>query len=111
MNQNKKILIKDFDKEIFIKHKDIVSIEAQNVNVSIKTMDNSYVIRKSLQQMEEELKGTMFYKSHRSYLINLGYVTDYNNKSITMDNGEQVPLSRNKLTELKEALKRYVKTC
>lgn len=111
MDQNKKILIKDFDKEIFVKHKDIISIEAQNVNVNIKTMDNSYVIRKSLQQMEEELKGTMFYKSHRSYLINLGYVADYNNKLITMENGEQIPLSRNKLTELKEALKLYVKTC
>ncbi|PXV91521.1 LytTR family two component transcriptional regulator [Lachnotalea glycerini] len=111
INRNKKMLIKDFDKEILIKYRDIVTIEAQNVNISIHTMNDFYLIRKTLAKMEEEVKGTMFYKPHRSYLINLGYIMHYTNKLITMENGDLIPLSRNKLKELKDALIFYVKIC
>jgi len=109
--RNRRLLIKEADKEFMLRHKDIVSIEAQNVMIHIKTMDHSYVIRKKLLHMEEEVEGTVFYKPHRSYLINLGFVTNYNNKGITMENGDVIPLSRNKLAELKRALMLYVKTC
>lgn len=111
MSENKRIIIKDADREIIILHKEIVSIEACNVNLLIHTQNHSYRIRKSLMQLESELNGPMFYKTHRSYLINLGHLIQYTNKEVTMDNGERIPLSRNKLKELKEALIFYVKTC
>ena len=111
IDRNRKILIKDVEKEVLLKYKDIIYVEAQNVNLRIRTNESEYSIRKSLIQMEKEVEGPSFYKPHRSYLINLGYVVDYTNKVITMETGEKIPLSRNKVTELKEALMLYVKTC
>lgn len=111
MDRNKKLLIKDLDREVLLRCRDIVYLEAQNVNVTIRTVESVFTIRKTLMNMEKDLQGPVFYKPHRSYLINLEYVTDYSNKSITMETGENIPLSRNKSGEFKEALLMYVKTC
>ncbi|MEL7659002.1 MAG: LytTR family DNA-binding domain-containing protein, partial [Bacillota bacterium] len=64
-----------------------------------------------LKQMADEVKGPVFFQPHRSYLIHLGYVTDYNNKTITMENRDEIPISRNKLSELKTALIMYIRSC
>ena len=108
---SRKILIKDSEQEVFIRHKDIISAEAQNVTLLIRTKEASYTIRKPLQQFELEVQSPMFYRPHRSYLINLGHVTSYDRKLIIMENGDSVPLSRGRMPELKEALLHYVKTC
>lgn len=110
-DRNRKLIIRDFDNDILLPYKDIVYLEAQNVNVHIKTLNKDYTIRKTLNSIGKEVKGPAFYQPHRSYIINLSYVTDYDNKIITMETGETIPLSRNKLSEFKEALMLYVKSC
>lgn len=110
-DRNRKLIIRDFDNDVLLPYKDIVYLEAQNVNVYIKTMNKDYTIRKTLGSIGDEIKGPAFYQPHRSYIINLSYVTDYDNKTIIMETGEAIPLSRNKLSEFKEALMLYVKNC
>lgn len=110
-NANKRLLIKEADREVFIYVADIVYLEAQNVNIRIRTIKEEYVIRKSLTEMGGNLDKMVFFKTHRSYIINLKYVADYTNKVITMETGENVPLSRSKYAEFKDALMLYVKTC
>lgn len=110
-DSNRKMIIRDFDSEILLQYKDIIYLEAQNVNISIKTTNKDYTIRRTLSSMCDELKGPAFYQPHRSFIINLSYVADYDNKSVTMENGAVIPLSRNKLAEFKEALMLYVKNC
>ncbi len=111
LNRNKRLLIKTADKEILLHYWDIVYMEAQNVLIRIRTLNGIYTIRKTLIQMEKEAEGPVFYKPHRSYIINLKYVTDYNNKSITMETGDMIPLSRKKSSDFKKALMMYVKIC
>lgn len=111
LNRNKRLLIKTEDKEILLHYRDIVYMEAQNVLIRIRTVNEIYTIRKTLIQMEKEAEGPAFYKPHRSYLINLEYVSDYSNKAITMETGDRIPLSRNKASQFKEALMMVVKIC
>lgn len=109
ISNNKKILIKDKDNEILLKYKDIVYIEAQNINVSICTMNDKFVIRKTIKEFESELRSNMFFKCHRSYIINLGFVKSYDSKVITMENNEMISLSRNKVTEFKKNMMNYIR--
>lgn len=111
MDRNRRILVKDNDKEIMLKHQDIVYIEAQNVNILIRTLNNSYVIRKTLSEIEYEIKGPSFFRTHRSYIVNIGFVTDHNNKCITMQTGERIVISRGKVVEFKAAMLSYVRSC
>jgi DNA-binding LytR/AlgR family response regulator len=106
---NNKILIKCEDRELLIDRNDIISIEARNVTLVIKTTSQFYEIRKTLCSMEEELQESIFYKPHRSFLIHLGHVVSYSTNEIIMSNGERIPISRNKLKGLKEALMVYIK--
>lgn len=110
MDRNRKILIKDSEREILLRYQDIVYLEAQNVNVLIRTLKDFFVIRRTLFQMEEEIKGPSFFRSHRSYIVNIGFVTDYDNKYITMETGEKIIVSRSKSAEFKTAMMNYVRS-
>lgn len=108
VESDKKFLIKDKDREILLNYKDIIYVEARNVNILIKTIDNSYTLRKTLKDIGNELESSMFYKTHRSYIVNFNYVADYNNKSITMKNGDKILISRSRITGFKKNIIRYV---
>lgn len=111
LDRNKKLIIKDSEREVVLRFQDIVYLEAQNVNVLIRTLKDSFVVRKTLVQLEEEIKGPTFFRSHRSYIVNVGFVVDYDNKYITMKTGEKIVISRSKLSEFKTAIMSYVRSC
>lgn len=110
IDANKKIIIKDKDREILLRYTDIVYVEAQNVNINICTMNEKFLIRKTLRKIEEELKGPTFFKCHRSYIVNLAFIADYDNKIITMENGEKINLSRNKFLDFKTSMITYLRS-
>lgn len=111
LDRNKKLLISKGDKEILLRYQDIVYMEAQNMNVLIRTKQESYVIRKTLNALENEIAGPAFFKPHRSYVVNLKYVADYDNKAITMETGERISLSRTKVSEFRKIMMTYVRKC
>ncbi|MBQ9507294.1 MAG: LytTR family transcriptional regulator DNA-binding domain-containing protein, partial [Clostridia bacterium] len=43
-------------------------------------------------ELEKMLPRTLFYRIQRSYLINLQHVESYDAKSVTLKNGETLPL-------------------
>jgi two-component system LytT family response regulator len=49
-----------------------------------------------------------FFRCHNSFVINSSYVNCYDSKEIVMIDGSKVPLSRGKLSALKENLRRFV---
>ncbi|MBX4262824.1 LytTR family DNA-binding domain-containing protein [Clostridium estertheticum] len=111
LDRNKKLLISKGDREILLRYQDIVFLKAQNINVLIRTKQDSYVIRKTLNALENEIEGPVFFSPHRSYVINLSYVADYDKKAITMETGERIALSRNKVSEFRTAMMTYVRIC
>ncbi len=40
--------------------------------------------------------GENFYRCHRGYIVNLGYITEYGKDGISLANGETIYLSRRK---------------
>lgn len=91
-----------------IPYDDILYIEKNlNDNCSyIVTNDEEYLIRKSIVNIEKELEGTSFCKSHRSCLININNVKhiDFDNGVIFFDKKTTNLLSRANKTKLKKKL-------
>ena len=56
-----------------------------------------------ISELEQKL-GDDFFKSHRSYLVNLKYITSCNSNEITLSSGEKLPLSRGRKDALMSAL-------
>ena len=69
----------------------------------------SIVCKESLRQLEQELEGKSdaFFKPHRSYMINLGYVERMTRKDVQMEDGTLIPIARGKREELNQAYMRY----
>ena len=91
-----------------IPYDDILYIEKNlNDNCScIVTKREEFVIRKSIVNIEKELEGTTFYKSHRSCLINIDNVRhiDFDNGVIFFDEKATNLLSRANKPKLKRIL-------
>jgi DNA-binding LytR/AlgR family response regulator len=56
-----------------------------------------------MKSFEQQLPEDKFLRIHKSYIVNLEKVEKFNSKNVEVG-GRQIPLSRNKKTELAEAL-------
>ena len=69
-----KLIIKNKDGTSFIDCKDIIFIEHENRNTVIHTVNEKISSSESLSQIEGRLDSSLFYRSHKSYIINLSMI-------------------------------------
>ena len=73
---------------------EIVFLKAEHVYVEVHTRDEKkYLIRKSLTHLTERLPA-QFYRSHRSYTINLDHLEAINSTYI-IAGPHQIPIGKN----------------
>lgn len=88
-----------------IRIKDIVYLKARD-NYTFIHLDNGtsgMLLSKNLGQMEKELPDIIFFRSHKSFLINMLCLVEYRRESpnpLVMTNGDEVKLARRKKAEL-----------
>ncbi|MFJ7668725.1 LytTR family transcriptional regulator DNA-binding domain-containing protein [Lysinibacillus sp. NPDC097195] len=106
-----KIPTKKNDKLILFNPPEIDYIESVEGNVFVYVAGESYPCTLSLTDLEQKLTPFGFFRSHRSYIVNLQKVREIitwtrNSYSLTLNSNEKtvVPLSKNKLADLKEIL-------
>ena len=107
--KEKKLLVRTEEDTVAVRISDILYLEAQNQNIRIVTRQNVYQQRYNLRDYEKELSAYHFVRAHRSYLVNLSYISRISNRQIWMDNGENLPLSRTREKQVRELLQNYVK--
>lgn len=86
---------------------DILYIEVVNHRLYIHTMQDKFVSRGSLQEMEAQLSGLHFARNSNSYMVNLRNVTGLRKDSVLLP-GYELPLSRSKRKEFLQALSDYM---
>lgn len=103
LNMDKKIILVDISS--------IVYIEADNKNCIVHTRRDKYIDRTNLKDFEERLKPHGFFRIQKSYLVNIRYISElypwFNHAwCVRLDyfENESLPVSRNKIKELKELL-------
>lgn len=95
---------------VFLKEKDIYFIEKVNRITHIHTETKVFKTRKSLDYYEEKFRGSAFFRSHRSCLVNLSKVEkcvpqiNYAYDIHFDDINEFVPVSRDRIKVLKKLL-------
>lgn len=82
---------------------DIKWIEALGDYIKLVTDEANIVILSTMKSFEKELPEDKFLRIHKSYIVNLEKVEKFNSKNVEVG-GRQIPLSRNKKTELADAL-------
>lgn len=96
------------DERIYlVPFKDIIYCEVQGKETTLYTKSGKHVSQSSLSAIEKSLPAQLFFKVHRSYIINQEQIKEiqpwFNQTyQITMTNGGKVPVSRSYLKLFKE---------
>jgi two-component system LytT family response regulator len=88
---------------------DIVYIENKNRKSYIYTNDGEFVVRESIEEWNEKLPTTFFYQVHKSFLINLHYITKYTYEEIYLNEKIRIPIATRKQVEFHKSWFRYLK--
>lgn len=81
-NEQKKILIDD-----------VVYVERLNRQVTLVTTHGKYITRETFDDWCETLQTSFFYKVHKSFIINLHYVTNYKYSEVILQNEVNIPIA------------------
>lgn len=82
---------------------DIQVVEVTKHYIQIYTTDQTYETKLSLSEAQQAVDAEKFISPHRSYLVQLSKIRRITRSSVIMENGQEVPLSRNKYKEVNEA--------
>ena len=75
----------------------------------LHTVSGKVEYRGRLNEFEKCTDDT-FFRTHRSYLINLRYVERYTSSEVTMENGDRVLLAKQRYSELVKSYLHYIKS-
>lgn len=94
--ENRQLFLKS--KGITLSQNSILYIESKGKKAAIHTVKEIIEIYAVMSELEKQLSDS-FYRCHRGYLVNMAYIAEYDNESITLNNGESVYLTKKKHSE------------
>lgn len=105
------IPVENQGKTVLLKHSDIIFVNAQNDYCTFKTFDKQFLSRFTLKDLETRLNKNLFFRCHRSYLVNIKRVLEvtplYNGTLLlTVEDKEknEVPVSRSQAKQIRNLL-------
>ena len=105
-----RIVVKVNQKITIIPIENVNYIEAQDDYVMIHSSLGKFLKKQTMKFYEEHLDSNMFFRVHRSYIVNLNSVKqmelfEKESYRITMGDGNTIPVSRSGYSKIKELLK------
>lgn len=103
------IIINTDGEQLIISSEDIIYLEGAGKYCCIRT--NYDIIRssKTLSGVYKLLPQHCFYRTHKSYAINLYCVTAIKDNFVVLNNGEKAKISRNNMTDFKKTYRNFIK--
>ncbi|MFI2742418.1 LytR/AlgR family response regulator transcription factor [Zhouia sp. PK063] len=97
------IFVKSNLKNLKIHLNAIKWVEALGDYIKLVTDEGNVITLSTMKSFEQELPTDKFMRIHKSYIVNLEKISNFNSKFVEIDK-EQIPISRNKKQELAEAI-------
>ena len=91
-----KVILKTFEEERCVKLQDIYYFDAEDKYLMVHTTEGDFLIRGSLNEYEELLQQSGFFRIHRKYLVNMWHHKSIKNGNVMLGNTDVLPLSRRK---------------
>jgi len=107
--ERNRIVVKNGTEIRIVPIDDICYIEAYDDYVKIFTKDSHYLKKKTMNYYEQVLDSSIFFRAHRSYIINIQQLTkieslEKNSYVAILKNNKRIPISRSSYSKLKEVL-------
>lgn len=103
------ILVRNSGAQQKIYIKDIYYIESANKKVIIHTKAGILDVYGKMDELEQ-MAGSIFYRCHRCYLVNMEKIVSYNANTIKVANGDKLILAQKKYNDFIKRYMRYAKS-
>ena len=87
----------------------LIYAEVQSHKLTVHCEEESFEANGNLSDVEKAIAGYGFVRIHKSYLVNLRYISLIRKSEIILDDGTSLPLSRRKLESVKMELVRFAR--
>ena len=91
-----------------VKVDDILYVEVFRTELDFHCRSGVVVCTGSLAGLLDELPAAQFYRSHRSYIVNLKYVISLEQYAFTLVGGDRVTVAKNRYAEAKGILQQFM---
>lgn len=88
---------------------EIMYIESNGRYTTVRCNSASYLSTKSLSAFEAEINSFRFYRTHRTFLVNMKYIAEIDGHIITLTNGEKIEISRRNLATFNKCYMNFLK--
>jgi DNA-binding LytR/AlgR family response regulator len=75
---------------------------AKNQLLHVEGKKEPFVVHSSLEIVEKQLLDKGFIRCHKGYIVNYRYISAIMKDSVELSNGEQLPLSRRKVNDVRQ---------
>ena len=107
--KRKHLTFQDAGKIIHIRLDDIIFIHSDDHYAEVFTVHGKEVIRESLNTIESSYGSFGLIRIHMRYLVNYKYIYSIEKKTITLQDRQQLPLSRSRSGTVKELFQMYAR--
>ena len=88
---------------------EIIYAEISDRTMMLHTVSGNFKYRGKISEFENNT-GDGFFRTHRSYIINLRYLESYTSSYVSMENGDRVVLAKHRYADLVKAYMRFIKS-
>ncbi len=103
------IIVNVHGEQIVISSEEIIYLEGCGKYCNIRTIDKIVQSSKTLSAVLELLPQQCFFRTHKSYAINLYCIVSIKGDVVVLNNGEKAKISRNKINSFKKVYKDFIK--
>lgn len=100
MKTSKYYIYQDVEKIIRIPLTDIHYIKMVSHYATIYTSEESYVLRKTVAQVLDEINDVWFVKCHKSYIVNVRHIDSISKTAVIISGNTEIPVSKNMVDEI-----------
>ena len=88
---------------------DIIYIETKNRKTYLYTKDDEIIVNETIDKWTDKLPTTFFYRVHKSFLVNLHYVTKYSYEDLYLNDTIRIPIAPRKQVDFHKFWFKYLK--
>ena len=105
----RKIIVPTKDRMYYLDADEVIYIEADKKYTIIRTTTGQFRSSKPISQFVLEINNSHFFQTHRSYILNMKYISSIDKKTVILTNGEKVLCSSQKYDEFLKGYMSYLK--
>lgn len=102
-----KFFVKDGQSFVAISSSSIILVQIVGRHTEVVTEDKQYYSENSIDFWTERLASPLFYRVHKSYIINMNYITDYSRSRVVLNNSHEIPVAYRNQADFKRCFFRF----